>query len=236
MRVAKRVAYLRAASGITQEDLASRLGIALKNLQRIESGRQNLTLGSVERLAGALQVDVRELFAAPTAERPARASASTKRLEGLAGPGRVVFRADDLSRPQSAVPVVSLHAAVVRLAAGRTVEALAWLNFTRSHVPSGAFVARVLGTSMEPTIHDGAWVVFVPPAPGPLFNRVVLIARTSEHSPRFLIARVVALAAARDRARRIVLRSDNPAFAAMTTEVHSLAALHLVGKLRRTLK
>ena len=92
MRVAKRIAYLRTASGITQEELASRLEIALKNVQRIESGRQNLTLSSVERIAVALRVDVRELFAKATAARQPemRASATRRKLDGLAGPGRVV--------------------------------------------------------------------------------------------------------------------------------------------------
>ncbi|WP_411280351.1 helix-turn-helix domain-containing protein, partial [Gemmatimonas sp.] len=49
--VARRIAEVRRLAGITQEALAEQLGIALKNVQRIESGRQNLTLQTLARVA-----------------------------------------------------------------------------------------------------------------------------------------------------------------------------------------
>jgi ribosome-binding protein aMBF1 (putative translation factor) len=45
----------REAAGLTQTELAARIGIALS---RIEAGRTNLTLGMLRRLAEALDVDV----------------------------------------------------------------------------------------------------------------------------------------------------------------------------------
>jgi HTH-type transcriptional regulator/antitoxin HipB len=56
-RVARKIAEVRAASGMTQEALAARLDIATKNVQRLESGRQNLTLKTIERVADALRVE-----------------------------------------------------------------------------------------------------------------------------------------------------------------------------------
>src|SRR5690606_1014419 len=53
-RVAKRIASVRRERGLSQENLAAILGIAVKNLQRIESGKQNLSLATLERICAAL--------------------------------------------------------------------------------------------------------------------------------------------------------------------------------------
>jgi transcriptional regulator with XRE-family HTH domain len=60
-RVAQRVAAIRRAQGVTQEQLAERLGTAPRNIQRIEAG-QNLTLRTLERVAEALGVDPIDLL------------------------------------------------------------------------------------------------------------------------------------------------------------------------------
>jgi len=240
MRVAKRIAYLRTASGITQEELASRLEIALKNVQRIESGRQNLTLSSVERIAVALRVDVRELFAKATAARQPemRASATRRKLDGLAGPGRVVVNVGAEDPPPHAVPVTSLGSAASLLADGRNLEPVAWLIFTRSHPPEGSFVARVIGTAMEPTLHDGAWVLFGPPRAGSLVGRIVLIARDAEGSGTsgFLLRRVAAAARVAASKHHVLLRGDNAAFPPIDIELATLDELRVVAESRRMLK
>ena len=56
-RVGRRIAELRVQSGLTQDALAPALGMATKNLQRLESGSQNLTLQSLAAAARALGVD-----------------------------------------------------------------------------------------------------------------------------------------------------------------------------------
>lgn len=62
----RRVAELRARRSWTQAELAERLDIALQNVQRIEQGRQNLTIGTLTRLAHVLGCGVRDFFDAPT--------------------------------------------------------------------------------------------------------------------------------------------------------------------------
>ena len=52
--VGRRLAEERRRLGLTQEALAEKLGVSAKYLQRIEAGRQNLTLGSLVTLARAL--------------------------------------------------------------------------------------------------------------------------------------------------------------------------------------
>lgn len=49
---------VREAAGLTQTELAARIGIAQSALSRIEAGRTNLTLGMFRRLAVALDVNV----------------------------------------------------------------------------------------------------------------------------------------------------------------------------------
>ncbi|MBN8552192.1 MAG: helix-turn-helix transcriptional regulator [Caulobacterales bacterium] len=52
----QRLKSLREASGLSQEDLASRSGLDRTYISGCERGIRNPTLVSVERLAGALQV------------------------------------------------------------------------------------------------------------------------------------------------------------------------------------
>ncbi len=58
------------ARGWTQEVAAERLGIDVRELQRIEAGRVNLTLHSLLRLARALGTSVRDLFDPPASRVP----------------------------------------------------------------------------------------------------------------------------------------------------------------------
>jgi transcriptional regulator with XRE-family HTH domain len=51
-----RVAELRAAHGLTQAELAERLDVTLRYMQRVEAGQQNVTLGTQARVSQALDV------------------------------------------------------------------------------------------------------------------------------------------------------------------------------------
>jgi transcriptional regulator with XRE-family HTH domain len=68
--VGRRVRELRIAHGWTQEAAVERLGVDVRELQRIEAGRVNMTLQSLVRIARGLGVPVRELFDAPSARGP----------------------------------------------------------------------------------------------------------------------------------------------------------------------
>ena len=65
-QVTRRIAAVRQARGITQEELAARLRTAVRNLQRIEAG-QNVTLHTLARIAAALGVRPDDLIAPPRA-------------------------------------------------------------------------------------------------------------------------------------------------------------------------
>ena len=61
-RVGLRVAELRAAKGLSQRKLALVLEMDRVTLNRIEAGKANPTIGTLERIAGGLEVNVEELL------------------------------------------------------------------------------------------------------------------------------------------------------------------------------
>ncbi len=191
-RVGRRIGEVRAACGLTQEQLAAALGIATKNLQRLESGQQNLTLTSLARVAHQLGVDPRDLLAAPNPVRPARTTARSGWLSGLKEAG--VTLVDE--SVAGGVPVTTFREAAGALSSGEPVAsaARAWgtLSERRSRLEPGAFVARAVGSSMEPRILDGAWCVFRAPASSAGRGELALVAWTDEGAdgPTHAIRRV----------------------------------------------
>jgi transcriptional regulator with XRE-family HTH domain len=67
-RVAKRIAEIRRAKGITQDEMAEQLRCATKNYQRIEYG-QNVTIKTLTRIANLLGVTVTDLVPPPPARK-----------------------------------------------------------------------------------------------------------------------------------------------------------------------
>jgi UDP-N-acetylglucosamine 1-carboxyvinyltransferase len=57
-RITRLLRVARKEKGITQEVLAERLDVSVQNLRRIESGRQNVTLRTVARIAKAIGVAI----------------------------------------------------------------------------------------------------------------------------------------------------------------------------------
>ena len=60
--VGHRIAELRAARGSTQEQFATEANVSLKYLQRVEAGRENLTIRSLVRFANIFRVQIDALF------------------------------------------------------------------------------------------------------------------------------------------------------------------------------
>jgi transcriptional regulator with XRE-family HTH domain len=62
-----RIRELRKARDLRQEDMA-KFGLSYKYYQRIEAGKVNMTLKTLEKIADALGVDAAELLALPLAK------------------------------------------------------------------------------------------------------------------------------------------------------------------------
>ena len=70
--VGRRIAELRHAQGWTQAQLAEKARVNPAQIGVYESGKANITLRSLVRLASLLGVDVRELLEQPRSRAPRR--------------------------------------------------------------------------------------------------------------------------------------------------------------------
>ncbi len=70
--VGLRIAELRREMSLTQEELAQRLGIGVKYIQKIERGVVNLTLHTLVRWANWLAVEPVDLLKPPSSQPPRR--------------------------------------------------------------------------------------------------------------------------------------------------------------------
>ena len=61
-KIGHRIIQLRNEKGIRQVDLAININIDDGSLRRIESGKTNPTIKTLEKIANGLGVDIKELF------------------------------------------------------------------------------------------------------------------------------------------------------------------------------
>jgi transcriptional regulator with XRE-family HTH domain len=237
--VARRIKALRQARGLTQDAVAEALGIASKNVQRLEAGRQNLTLKTLQHIADVLDVEPFELLT--TAPTEAQSQQSLRRaLRNLERLGHEVFSAD-APPARGGVPVMTLQAAASRFNGARDVEISAWLKLkgARASQLVGRFVAQVHGRSMAPTVPDGALALFKAPVSGPLEGRVV-VAEWREHGDpetggAYVLKRVGSLEPRARGGLQLQLRSDNPDFAPLLVDAEQTDGLRLLAELERVL-
>lgn len=256
-RVARRLAEARRARGLSQENLADLLGIAAKNLQRIESGKQNLSLATIERICRILDVPAESILGEAPAPRPVRrpdadeatgAALARPRprsrpvLDRLKDAGFTVRTATERGRrPANAVPVTTLLAAAGYLTgASRAIEIIGWtLLSQRAPRPEGQFVAEVRGHSMEPRIASGSLCLFEPPGPPPFDERIVLVAHTSmvddELGGPYALKRIESMRKLPHGGTRLTLVSIHPAFAPIVVDSHDDDGLRIIAELVRVL-
>jgi transcriptional regulator with XRE-family HTH domain len=68
-RLAANIRLLRQTRHLSQEELSSGAGLAVRHLQKIESGEVNVTLKTLASLAAALDVDPHALLQEPQRDR-----------------------------------------------------------------------------------------------------------------------------------------------------------------------
>ncbi len=121
------VRKLREAQGLTQETLAANAGIATRVLQRIESGKANTKIGTLEAIATALGTDLGALvpgtvsFASPPPSHPKPDEIAALGVAfALSSPGRrllalyILTRDDSYYREAAAIPDVALLARALK--------------------------------------------------------------------------------------------------------------------------
>jgi len=148
-------------------------------VQEVEGGRENLTIRTLARIAEELDARPASLLRQPMSQEAGRG----RPPKAVERPFREIEPAPaDLY--QTCVPLVTLEAAAGPLDLVRSIEVSAWVvPRTRSRITAGMFVARVVGSSMEPTIPRGAWALFRSPPRSDPRGRVVLLQRRDPDDP-----------------------------------------------------
>jgi len=59
LEISYQILKLRQARGLSQNDLAKKIGTNQSNVARIESGQQNFTIKLLDKIASALEVDLK---------------------------------------------------------------------------------------------------------------------------------------------------------------------------------
>jgi len=83
VRLGLRVIEERQRIDVTQEQLAERLGLSRRQMNRIEAGTTNISMSVLVELSTALKVEIAELFTAPAKSttrksgRPVRVKSGT---------------------------------------------------------------------------------------------------------------------------------------------------------------
>ena len=62
INVGKQIQKLRESKGISQQELAAKCNFEKSNMSRLEAGRVNPTLSTLEKVSNALDVTLAELF------------------------------------------------------------------------------------------------------------------------------------------------------------------------------
>ncbi|ESU19942.1 hypothetical protein FCR2A7T_13490 [Flavobacterium cauense R2A-7] len=61
-KVGKRIKEIRTEKNLSQQDLAAKCNYEKSNMSRIEAGRVNLTLTTLDKVSKGLEVELMELF------------------------------------------------------------------------------------------------------------------------------------------------------------------------------
>lgn len=62
IKVGKQIQKLRVLKGVSQQDIAAKCNFEKSNMSRLEAGRVNPTLSTLEKVAKALEVELIEFF------------------------------------------------------------------------------------------------------------------------------------------------------------------------------
>ena len=62
VKVGKQIQKIRELKGLSQQDLAAKCNFEKSNMSRLEAGKVNPTLSTLEKVASALEINIIELF------------------------------------------------------------------------------------------------------------------------------------------------------------------------------
>lgn len=211
-RIGKRLGALRAARNVRQQDAADRMGTALKNLQRIEAGGQNLTLRTIFRVCRAIGVSPEAAF--------------NEDAEFLRSSPAVMRSSSPL--PPRPVPVFRIAAAAGFARDGQLADVVGWAIIPVA-VDERFFICRVEGDSMTPDVPAGSWNLFKRIVDVPTPGRIVLVELDQDELGGRYVVKRLQKAERRKGTLRLALTSTNDSYAPLVLE-SSNARLHIIAE------
>jgi transcriptional regulator with XRE-family HTH domain len=213
----------REQQGLTRDQLGERLGTDGKNVYRLESGTENLTLVRAQRIADQLGKGIDVLLREPEVVQWQRALAERGWLPTDRG-GVPVYDLVAAGGPPNAQPQPSVvgHVRPPRGQLSGTKELL---------------IAHVIGDSMQPRIPSDSWCLFGSDIQGgDILGAVVLVAeRDGSELWAWTVKRVEQIALTDDDTRLLTLRGTAEGQAARTVHLDSSGDVRIVGRLVRVL-
>ena len=221
MAFGRNLRQLRIDRGLTQDQLATTLELALKNYQRLESGRHNPTLDTIGRLAAALQVHVSALFTSDAKDLPDPHS------DPLPHGWRWVRQG------QSGTDVCSTQIDTTATSSRSSLQLLGLAApVPRRRMAAGQFLLKIQGDSMAPRVRDGDWVLFLRPVQPPWLGKVLLVEpAATDEADRWCLKRLALVEAPEDGGLRVRLDSSAPGFPPLWRSGADDSALGIVAEL-----
>ena len=233
--VAKAVGAMRRQRGWSQEVLATRMGSTAKMVGKIESGRHDMQLTTLWRVASALDVAPEALL---LAQREGEETATVRRLGPMHGLARFGWKRvgkQDANR----IPVLDLEPrAGTGTSRPKAVQvAYAKPPASRHLREDGLFLARLRGDSMEPHYHDGDWCLFSRAVGlADMLGRAVLVRETDTSGmSQWTLKRLAGVTVTEEDHRRVELASYTPAWPNRIVELDATGDVGIEAVVREVL-
>ena len=185
LAIAQRIKARRVALGWTQEQLSERLGIATKNLQRLERGGENPTILRLQRVSDLLGCTVRDLLDPSDVRIDSVVRRMPLRTTRLVAAG---WEIHDEESAADGIPIYDLRE---RPRNGQYPRLVGWgvAPGARDLDPDTWFLAQMHGNAMAPRIQDRDWCLFRRPGRAPWLGKIVLV----ETPEAWLVRRIAAV-------------------------------------------
>ena len=233
--VALAVATWRRRRGLTQAELAERLGLSNKMIAKVESGLHDMRLTTLYKLATALDASPVDLLST----QPEATDRPSVRVAGpLTGLRQTGWKKSD-RHTANAIPVLDLRPRTNRGRPQLDPLAIAWAQSAEGGqpLPEGLFLAQIRGTSMQPQLRDGDWCLFSTRfSDTDWLGKLALLRETDASGlTAWIVKRVTGIELGDGDQRRLVLGSHNPEFAARQVTLDASGDVTLVAVVREVL-
>ena len=202
--IGKRIKIAREKRGMTQREVAQLLGYQPLAISRWERGERSPSISVLSKLANLLNINIQWLL---TGE------GEMELPENWPPPGAL---------PVTQVPVYGHVPAGFPETIEATEKPITYIIVPKDWAPPGTIALIVQGNSMEPTLHDGEYILVQPYHTSPKDGDIVVVAQFGgDYTVKEL----------RKTDSRILLIPHNPRY--KTIEVNHESELRIVGKVTK---